>query len=107
MILVMPLDKTWHFVFRFALAGFLIATFAAFCISFQAPNVITNVMILVSPGIWLFLPITYSRVGFANNAVALWFSFGLVAIANGTLYAMVGAAIAGLRWMLKSRGTAR
>jgi hypothetical protein len=107
MIRVMPLDKGWHFIFCFAVTGFLIATLAAFCMVFHAPNIITNLMILVSPGSWLFLSRVWSSVGFANSSVAMWFSFGFVAVANGLLYAIVGAAIAGLRWMLKHRDTAK
>jgi hypothetical protein len=31
----------------------------------------------------------------------MWFSLGVAVIANGLLYAIVGAAIAGVRWILK------
>ncbi len=103
MICVMALNKGWHFIFGFALTGFLIAVLAASCMVFNAPNIITNLMILVSPGLWLFLERVLGRVELANSTVAVWFSIGLVAIANGMLYAIVGAVIAGLRWMLKQR----
>jgi hypothetical protein len=91
MISVMPLDKGWHLIFRFAIAGFLLAMMAAFCMIFHAPNVITNLMILVSPGIWLFPHEAW------GTALSVWLSFGFLAIANGVLYAIVGAAIVGLR----------
>jgi len=31
----------------------------------------------------------------------MWFSLGVAVIANGLLYAIVGATIAGVRWILK------
>jgi hypothetical protein len=107
MICVMTLDKGWHFILSFALIGFLIAIVAACCMVFNAPNIITNLMIVISPGLWLFLERVFGRVGFTNYHVAWWFSVCLVAIANGVLYAIVGAVIAGLRWMLKQRDTAK
>ena len=97
----MRLNKDWRFIFRFAFAGFPIAALTAFCIVFHAPNIVTNLSILFSPGIWFFLPRIYGRVPLANNDVAMWFSLGVGAIANGLLYAIVGAAIAGVRWLLK------
>jgi hypothetical protein len=107
MICVMTLDKGWHFILIFAFTGFLIATLAALCMVFNAPNIVTNFMILVSPGLWLFLQRVFGSVGFTNYRVAWWFSVFLVAVANGMLYAIVGAVIAGLRWMLKQRDAAR
>jgi hypothetical protein len=59
-------------------------------------------MILISPGIWLFLSRVWGSMGFANSA-AMWFSFGFAAIVNGVLYALVGAAIVGLRRKPKSQ----
>lgn len=103
----MTLDKGWHFIFSFALIGFLIAMLAACCMVFNAPNIIINLMILVSPGLWLFLQRVWGSVGFANDTVAMWFSIVLVAIAKGMMYAIIGAVIAGLRWMLKRRDTAK
>lgn len=107
MICVMTLDKGWHFIFSFSLIGFFIAILAACCMVFNAPNMIANFMILVSPGLWLFLPRLLGGVGFTNGNVAVWFSFGLAAIANGMLYAMVGAVVAVLRWMLRHRIAAK
>jgi hypothetical protein len=85
------MTRDWRLIFRFAVAGFVIATMAAFCMVFHAPNVITNLMILVSPGMWLFPAIAW------GNVVATWFMFGFVAIANAVLYAIVGAVYVGLR----------
>jgi hypothetical protein len=95
------LNKDWRFIFRFASAGFLIAALAASCILFNAPNIFTNLSILFSPGIWSFLPKIYGKVPFTNGAVALWFSLGVATVANGLLYAIAGATVAGVRWILK------
>jgi hypothetical protein len=107
MICVVTLDKSWHFILSFALIGFLIAMLAACCMVFNAPNIITNSMILVSPGLFLFLQRAWGSVGFANVTVAMWFSIVLVAIANGMMYAIIGALVAGLRWTLKHRNAAK
>jgi hypothetical protein len=101
MICLMTFDKGWHFVHTFALIGFVLAILAALCMVFSAPNIITNSMILVSPGLWLFIERVWGRMPIENYHVAWWFSVCLVAIANGMLYAIVGAVIVGLRWMLK------
>jgi hypothetical protein len=91
MIRGMALDKGWRFILRFAVAGFLVAMSAAFCMVFHASNLITNLMILASPGIWL------SPHEAWGTAFSVWLSFGFLAIANGVLYAIAGAAIVGLR----------
>jgi hypothetical protein len=101
MICATTLDKGWHFILSFALIGFLIAMLAACRMVFNAPNIITNSMLLVSPGLFLFLQRVWGNVGFANASVAMWFSIVLVAVANGVIYAVTGAVIAGLRWTLK------
>jgi hypothetical protein len=98
---LMPLNKEWRFIFRVASAGFLIGALAASCILFNAPNIFTNLSILFSPGIWSFLPKIYGKVPFTSDAVALWFSLGVAVLANGLLYAIAGATIAGVRWILK------
>ncbi|MGB2635509.1 MAG: hypothetical protein WAM58_16380 [Candidatus Acidiferrum sp.] len=86
-ICVMTLDKGWHFIVSFALIGFLIAMLAARCMVFNAPDIITDSMILVSPGLLLFLERVWGRVGFANETAAMWSSIVLVAVANGMMYA--------------------
>jgi hypothetical protein len=58
------------------------ATLAAVCMVFHAPNVITNLLFLASPGIWLFLPEAWSGTGNDSGGVAMWLMFGFVAIAN-------------------------
>jgi hypothetical protein len=72
----------------------------------QAPNIVTNVAILLSPGLWLFLSRVFGRVPVENAPVAWWFSIGIVATANGLIYGIVGAAIVGLRKLLKQVGSA-
>jgi hypothetical protein len=71
----MPRDKGWGFIFR--CAGFLLATIAAFCMVVHAPNIMTSLMILVSPGIWLFPHEAW------GTAFQVWFLFGLLPVANG------------------------
>jgi hypothetical protein len=46
---VMTLDKSWNFILSVALIGFLVAMLAGCCMDFNAPNVITNLMLLISP----------------------------------------------------------
>jgi hypothetical protein len=97
MIRGMNLSPSWRFVLLFAVIGLSIATATALCIVLHAPNIVVNLLLLISPGIWFFGPHAWS------NPVAMWFMFLSVAIANGVVYATVGAAIAALRWMLKHK----
>ena len=103
----MTLDKGWHFVLTFALVGFVLAVLAALCMVFNAPNIITNSMILVSPGLWLFIERVWGSMPIENYHVSWWLSVCLVAVANGGLYAIVGAFIMALRWALRQKGTAK
>ena len=103
----MTLDKGWRFILSFALIGFLVAMLAGCCMDFNAPNVITNLMLSISPGLWFFLQRVLGSVGFANYHIAVWFSITVAAIANGMMYAIIGAVFVGLRWMWKHRETAK
>jgi len=103
----MTLDKGWHFILSFALIGFALAVLAALCMVVSAPNIITNSMILVSPGLWLFIERVWGRIPIENYYVSWWLSVCLVAVANSGLYAMVGAVVAALRWVLNQRANAR
>jgi hypothetical protein len=96
-------DKDRRIIVLFAAVGFVVTTVAGICMSLQAPNIITNLMILFSPGLWLLLPRVYGTVGIANSTVAWWFSIGVVAIANCLLYALVGAVIVGLGLIVKRK----
>jgi hypothetical protein len=107
MLCVMALDKGWHIIFGFAVTGFLIAMLAGCCMDFNAPNAITNLLLWFSPGLWLLLERVLGNVPFDNDHVAVWVSISFVAIVNGMLYALVGAAIVGVRWILKQRVTAK
>jgi hypothetical protein len=91
------MTRNWRLIFRFAVTGFSIATLAAVCMVFHAPNVITNLLLLASPGIWLFLPKAWSGMGNDSGAVAMWLMFGFVAMANAVVCGIVGAAYVGLR----------
>jgi len=106
-ICVMTLDKGWHFVLTFALIGFVLAVLAALCMVFSAPNIITNLMVLVSPGLWLFIERVWGRMPIENYHVSWWLSVCIVAVANGGLYATVGAVVAALRWALRQKATAK
>jgi hypothetical protein len=87
---------------RFAIAGFLLATAAGICITSQAPNILVNITILLSPAFLLIQPI-WARMPIKNDVVAWWLSVAIVAILNGVLYGMVGAVVAGLLRFLKRR----
>jgi hypothetical protein len=101
-----PIRST-RLVLYFALAGLLTTIIAGFCMTFQAPNIVTNLMILVSPGLWLFLPRVWGRMPIENSALAQWVSIGVVAIVNGFLYAMAGGAIAILRVIWTRRNSSK
>jgi hypothetical protein len=98
----MALDTRWKIILCFAVTGFLTCILAAFCMDFEAPNLISN-----SPGLWLFFQRVWGSIPFENGALAMWSSFGIAAIANGLLYAIAGAVIAGLRQVLEHKDAAK
>ena len=84
----MAWDKGRHIVLRLAIAGFLIAEFAALSFTFKASNVITNLLTLASPGMWLFPHASWS------DAHREWFLFAVLPAANAIVYAIFGIVIA-------------
>jgi hypothetical protein len=100
----MNLNQQWPFVFRFAVAGFAVAVVAALCLDLQAPNVVINVLLLISPGLWLFLERALRTVGqIGSYAVGFSLSVGFAAIANGVFYGLLAVAVTRLRRLLFHR----
>ncbi len=86
----MALDRGWRFIFRFAIAGSLIAALAELSAFVHAPSIIRIPLGLFSPGIWFFPEITLS----SGTPV---FSLAFGAVANGVLFTILGAIIVGVR----------
>jgi|HubBroStandDraft_6_1064221.scaffolds.fasta_scaffold74985_3 hypothetical protein len=82
--------KVWRIVFCFAIAGFLIPEFAVLSFAFRVSDVLTNLMTLVSPGMWL---LSHSRWSAAHRG---WLVFAVMPMANAAVYAALGAVITGL-----------
>jgi hypothetical protein len=91
----MALDRGWRFIFRCAIAGFLIAALAGLSPFVHAPSIIRIPLGLFSPGIWFFPEITLS-----SGAPVFSLAFG--AVANGVLFTILGAIIVGVRGEPKS-----
>ena len=86
---------------RIAAGRFVVAALAGFCMILDAPNIVVTALVVISPGIWLFLERAMGAVeDFNSNAVAMSVAVGLAAIANAVLYGLVGAIVALLRRML-------
>jgi hypothetical protein len=90
------LNKSWHIVLRFAIAGFLMAELATLSFVFKAPNVVTNLMTLASPGMWLFPHVPW------GGAHREWFLFAILPIANAAAYAILGVAVVALITKLRN-----
>jgi len=87
----MHLSKGWHTILRFAVVGFSIGTIAAVSVALHGPDIITYISSLLSPAIMLFLPEP------VRNTLDKWLMLFFGAIANGSLYALLGATLVVLR----------
>jgi hypothetical protein len=86
----MFLRKIWRIVLCFAIAGFLIPEFAVLSFTLRVSDLLTNIMTLLSPGLWL--------LGHAHWSTAYrgWLIFALGPMANAVLYAVFGFVIVSL-----------
>jgi hypothetical protein len=82
----MHLDRGWHIVVRFAFAGFFLPVFA-YCLP---RSVFSYLLIVASPGAWMFPELTM------GDSLRKLFQVAFAAIANAVLYTLAGALIAGL-----------
>jgi hypothetical protein len=90
-------NKQWRLITGCSLLGLLITAFFVVCIDLYALdlNLVVTFVILCPPSLLSsqFSQITRDSVGF----YAIWL---LIGIANAGLYAIIGAAIAGVLWKL-------
>src|SRR5215475_9357673 len=91
----------------FAVAGFVIATAAAICMAFQAPEAVIEATLALSPALYLFFERIFASLPINNWQVAESLSFAIVAVINSLVYGMAGAVIAGLLriWTRRDRST--
>lgn len=82
--------STKRIIAWFGFVGFALAVLAEWFIAFASANVLGVLIVLVSPAVWIFPHDV--RGDFYGN----WPTLAFVGIANGVLYAILGAVIAWL-----------